>query len=162
MIKFLTAAAAVIAAAAALAQAATAIPPTTADSSEVGSLTLDAGTLCSFPIVLDYTQDRTITTFYGSDGVITKRITTGTEQDTFTANGKTVVGDPYHFTVLAEFENGVRVSRYWTGNAERVHLPDDGIFILAGRTLIPPSGLVVTVDSGNAGNNLAAFCAALS
>jgi hypothetical protein len=95
---------------------------------------------------------------------VSKRITEATEQDTFSANGKTLVGDPYHFTTIVEFENSVPVNYHLDGIAERVHLPDGGIFIVAGRVdlLSSGGGFIISVDSGNSGNNLEAFCAALS
>ena len=48
------------------------------------------------------------------------------------------------------------------GIAERVHLPDGGVFIVAGRVDVLGGGFILSVDSGNSGNNLEAFCAALS
>ena len=58
----------------------------------------------------------------------------GVEQDTFFANGKTLVGDPYHFQGSNEFENGVIVSATLVGVFERVHLPDGGVFVVARAT----------------------------
>jgi hypothetical protein len=160
----LFASAAVLAGAAMLARPAAAAPPTRIDFASSGSFTLDAGTLCSFAVDVSYTQQGTTTGFFDDDGVLTKRITDGTEQDTFSANGKTLVGDTYHFTFVSEFENGVRVDYHENGVAERVPLPDGGIFIVAGRVdvLASGGGFILSVDSGNSGNNLEAFCAALS
>jgi hypothetical protein len=125
-------------------------------------ITLNAGTLCPFPVLFSGTQEGTMRTFYESDGTtIAMRVTDGTEQDTFSANGKTLVGDEYHFNFRSVFDNGVRVAYYSNGPAERVHLPDGGVFIITGHDLITGSA-VWAVDSGNSGNNLAAFCAALS
>jgi len=53
----------------------------------------------------------TATTFFDDDGVIVRRITHGSELDTFSANGMTLVGDPYHFSFISQFENGVRIER---------------------------------------------------
>jgi len=143
---------------------ASAAPPTI---EHVGPLqwtgvTIDAGMLCDFPISWDGTQEYTRTTFYENDGsTVAMRITTGTEQDTFSANGKTLVGDEYHFTFQAFFERGVRVALYEYGNAERVPLPGGGVLIITGHEAVTGPN-VFSVDSGNNGNNLAAFCAALS
>jgi hypothetical protein len=160
----LLAPAAVLAAAAMLAQPAAAAPPTRIDFASSGSFTLDAGTLCSFPVDVGFAQQGTTTGFFDGDGILTKRITVGTERDTFSANGTTLVGDTYHFTFVSEFENGVRVDYHENGVAERVPLPDGGIFIVAGRVdlLASGGGFILSVDSGNSGNNLEAFCAALS
>jgi hypothetical protein len=140
------------------------MPPTRTDFAGSGSFPLDAGTLCSFTIDVSYTQEGTLTQFFDNGGALSKRIAEGTEQDTFSANGKTLVGDPYHITTILEFENGVRVNYHEDGIAERVHLPDGGIFIVAGRVDVLSSGggFVISVDSGNSGNNLEAFCGALS
>jgi hypothetical protein len=129
-----------------------------------GSVTIPAGALCSFAIGLDGTQTFNSTTFYDQNGLISKRITQGTEQDTFTANGKTLQGDPYPFTFIHDFVDGVPTSVYGIGVAERVPLPGGGEYVVAGRidlTSTPPAP-IMTVDSGNSGTNLDAFSAALS
>jgi len=149
-------------AAAALAQSATAVPPTRADFNTTSSSTLAAGTLCSFPIALESTQTFKTTTFFDDNGVIKQRITQGTEQDTFSANGTTLQGDPYSFIFVSDFVDGVRVSREGMGVAELVHLPDGGVFVVAGRVDALSGAPIFTVDSGNSGTNLDAFCAALS
>jgi hypothetical protein len=156
--------AAVLAAVAVFAQPAAAVPPTRTDFAGAGNFPLAAGTLCSFSIDVNYTQEGTTTTFYDDGGAMSRRISHGTEQDTFSANGQTLVGDRYELTFISEFENGVLVAYHGDGILERVHLPDGGIFIVAGRVdvLSAGGGFIVSVDSGNSGNNLAAFCDALS
>jgi hypothetical protein len=150
---------------AALPASAKAAPPTVVHGGpfSFSGITLDAGTLCDFPISWSGTQEYTQTTFYESDGTtVAMRITEGTEQDTFSANGKTLVGDEYHFTFREVFENGTRVATYAYGNAERVPLGDGAsVYIVAGETLVRSSA-IFSVDHGNSGNNVAAFCAALS
>ena len=149
-------------AAAVFAQSAGAVPPTSEDVYFTGSATLAAGELCGFPIVLDAVEQGTTTTFYESGGALVKRVGHIVEQDSFSANGKTLVGEPYPYEFITEFENGVRVSRYFQGVNERVKLPDGDVFIIAGRVYFNQPGTILTVDSGNSGNNLAAFCDALS
>ena len=144
--------------------AAIASVPTAEHFSRTWSFTLDAGALCDFPIVWDGKQAWTTTTFYEADGT-TKAMTIsqGTEQDTFSANGKTLVGDEYHFTFQDLYENGERVALYADGNAERVPLPGGAVFITTGRVLVTSTPAnIFFVDHGNNANNLAAFCAALS
>jgi hypothetical protein len=81
------------------------------------------------------------TYFYDNDGVLRKRISEGTEQDTFSANSKTLVSDRYHFTFVLEFdENGVRVAYHESGFAERLQLPGGGVFIVAGRVDVLAEG----------------------
>ena len=142
-------------------QSAAAVPPTTTHHTVSGGFTLPAGTVCGFPIAADVVQEYTVTTFYDQAGSVTQRLTSGTEQDVFSANGNALVGDPYHFNFNQQYENGVQVSYTETGIAERVHLPDGGLFIIAGRVDVT-SAVIFSVDSGNSGNNVAAFCAALS
>jgi hypothetical protein len=158
----LLAPAAVLAAAAVLVQSAAAVPPTRTDFGGSGDFPLAAGTLCSFSIDVHFAQEGTITRFFDDDGALIKEIAAGREQDTFSANGKTLVGDVYYFTFVSEFENGVRVDDHENGVAERVHLPDGGVFIVAGRVDVLGGGFILSVDSGNSGNNLDAFCEALS
>jgi len=125
-------------------------------------VTVDAGVLCNFPIEWSGTQEYTRTTFYENDGTtVSMRITQGVEQDSFSANGRSLVGDPYHFTFRSLFENGVRVALYEYGNVERVHLPDGGgVFVAAGETFVTSQD-VFSVDFGTNGDR-AAFCSALS
>jgi hypothetical protein len=144
---------------------ATAAPPTTVHvGPDQFAVALDAGALCEFPISWNGTQQSTTTTHYESDGTtVAMRITQGTEQDTFSANGKTLVGDEYHFTLRALFENGQRVARYEYGNVDRVPLAGGAVFLSTGRVLVDSSPAnVFFVDEGNNANNIAAFCAALS
>ncbi len=89
----------------------------------------------------------------------------GTEQDTFAANGKTLVSEPYTFH-LAYRQTGDGVALQWfgAGPVNRIVLPDGSIFLSAGRIDFlngdHPSFMMVP-DVGKAGD-MAAFCAALS
>jgi hypothetical protein len=89
----------------------------------------------------------------------------GEEQDTFSANGKTLVGELYQFNIHREWESGVQVEAKEVGLLEMVKSPNGGIFIVAGQLdllSIGPATFIITVDNGNSGNNLHAFCEALS
>ncbi len=87
------------------------------------------------------------------------------EQDTFTANGKTLVGLPFTFNM----ENRTDSSGTWilgtaTGIAEKVPLPDGSLFISAGQIIWAShdgASFILSADRGNPGN-VAGFCAALS
>ena len=163
-VGILLVATAALAVSAVLASDAMAMPPTMVYVTATGSATIPAGDLCTFAIQIDGTQTYKRTTFYDNNGVITKRIVEGTEQDTFTANGKTLVGDPYPFMFVHDFVDGVQVSYYGIGVAERVPLPSGGAYVVAGRIdlISTPPAPIMTVDSGNSGTNLDAFCAALT
>ncbi len=160
----LGAVAAAVACAVVIVQSAAAVPPTQQTTTTSSTSTIPAGSLCEFPIVFGATVTRAVTTFFNQDGSIRARHTQAEEQDTFAANGKTLVGDPYHFTVIRAFENGVASDTSVHGVSEKVHLPDGGVFIVAGSLHLSGSGAgtFFTVDKGSSGNNIDAFCAALS
>jgi len=125
-------------------------PTTTTATLNVSGIVVSAGTLCPFDVTLDATQSSTQTTFYDSSGLISRRITTGVEQDTYSANGKTLIGDPYHFNFIGDFVDGVRVDAHSTGIVQKVPLPGGGLFIVAGRldTFNNIGGLALTVRLG--------------
>jgi hypothetical protein len=158
------AAAAFVACAMVIVLPAAAAPPVSVTLSNSGTDTVAAGALCEFPIQFGFTWTRTFTTYFNDDGSIRWRHSYGPEQDTFSANGKTLVGEPYQVNVMRRFENGVQVDATSHGVSEKVMLPDGSIFVVAGSLdlLGSGSGAFFTVDKGNSGNNLDAFCAALS
>jgi len=85
------------------------------------------------------------------------------EQDTFSANGVTLVGDPYSFYISLTWVDFEPVAYTLSGHLEKVRLPDGSIFMAAGRIdllateaelpLVPDHGVVKNQD---------AFCEALS
>jgi len=154
----------VVVCAMAVVQAAAAVPPTSLTLTNSGTQTIPAGELCAFPVQFGFSWTRTFTTFFNDDGSIRARHSYGPEQDTFSANGKMLVGDPYQVNILRTFESGVPVGASSQGVVERVRLPDGGVYIVAGYgdLLSFGGGAFFTVDRGNSGNNVDAFCAALS
>lgn len=113
--------------------------------------------LCSFPVQLSFSDTIAQTSFFDQDGNLIRQHGLITEQDTFSANGTTLVGDTYSVSLETYFENGAVVGRKLSGVAERVHLPDGGVFVVAGQA----SDFGLTVDHGTNGD-VSAFCAALS
>ncbi len=102
--------------------------------------------------------------FFDQEGDLTKVIVHVTQQETFSANGNTLEGLPYHFTVRVLFDDDGEVTHvYATGVFERVPLPGGGTFFGAGRVdiLARDQGFVVKPDVGTF-KNQDAFCAALS
>jgi hypothetical protein len=87
------------------------------------------------------------------------------EQDTFTANGTTIVGLPFTFSMQFHYDSGGNLTHmYVNGVFERIPLPDGSLFISAGRVDFVDHGVpgfILSPDHGNPGN-LAAFCAALT
>lgn len=120
---------------------------------------------CSFPVTVDSTADLTETDFVDQSGAITRISFHGIEQDTFSANGNTLVGEPFHLDVVVLFDSSGNVTHvYGQGITEVVQLPDGSLFIAAGRVDFVAHGspaFLLTPDVG-ATVNLDGFCAALS
>jgi hypothetical protein len=87
------------------------------------------------------------------------------EQDTYTANGRTLVGTPFTFEEQVLFDSSGNVTHHFaSGLVEKIPLPDGSLFISAGRldfTQHPGVQFILSPDMGHTGD-LAAFCAALS
>jgi len=87
------------------------------------------------------------------------------EQDTFTANGRTLMGTPFTFNVEVLFDSNGNVTHIFaSGLVETIPLPDGSLFVSAGRldfTQHPGVQFLLSPDTGHTGD-LAAFCAALS
>jgi hypothetical protein len=88
-----------------------------------------------------------------------------TEQDTFTAHGKTLVGIPYTANLEILFDSSGNVTHILaSGVFEKIPLPDGSLFISAGRidfAAYQGATFILSPDKGNPGN-VAGFCAALS
>ncbi|MDQ3859599.1 MAG: hypothetical protein M3327_14345 [Actinomycetota bacterium] len=84
-----------------------------------------------------------------------------TEQDTFSANGKSLTGTPYRYTLPALFDtSGNATHIYSSGLVSKVVLPDGTLFVAAGRldfTLHPDVTFLISPDVGTSGN-VEAFC----
>ena len=87
------------------------------------------------------------------------------EQDTFTANDRSLTSLPYTFELMALFNSSGAFTHFFEhGVLARVVLPDGSLFLAAGRVDFVPHGspsFLFTPDTGTAGN-VAGFCAALS
>jgi hypothetical protein len=119
--------------------------------------------LCGFPIDVSVQNSGFYTDFY-KDGNHIRTQAHVTEQDTFTANGTTLVGRPYRSMGKLVFSaSGDLLEFHIHGVLEKVKLPDGSLFIAAGQidVLAAGFGFVVNPDSGVT-KNLDAFCAALS
>ena len=121
--------------------------------------------VCSFPITVDFSSVGTETDFVDSSGAITMAFLHFVEQDTFSANGKTLTGEPYTANVHFLLDSSGNITHiFGQGIVEKVVLPDGGLFITAGRVDFVAHGsppFLITPDVG-AAVNLAGFCAALS
>jgi hypothetical protein len=121
--------------------------------------------VCAFPVNVSGTFSGFEIDYRDQSGALTRSFIHQVEQDTFTANGKTLVGDPFTTEFNIRFDSSGHVTHiYGTGLFETIRLPDGSLFISAGRadfTQHPGVGFLLSPDMGNPGN-LAGFCAALS
>ena len=125
----------------------------------------DVTDVCQFPFHLSGDVHIDATDFYDHSGTLTKTKWHVVEQDTFTANGKTLVGMPFTFNMEWTYDSEGNWTQFYSdGVAEKVPLPDGSLFISAGRIdwLTHPGVMyVISADKGNPGD-VAAFCAALA
>ncbi len=121
--------------------------------------------VCSFPVTVDYTISGFEIDHFDKSGAFTRIFFHQVEQDTFTANGKMLVGLPYTFNVQVLFDSSGNVTNVFaSGLVSKIPLPDGSLFVSAGRvdfTQHPGVGFILSPDKGNPGN-VAGFCAALS
>jgi hypothetical protein len=119
---------------------------------------------CSFPISVGSTMTETDRFFSDQSGTLTMANANSTEQDTFSANGKSLTGLPYTYSIHAYFDSSGNITAiYGDGVTERVPLPDGTVFHSAGRVNFSAEGssFSVTPTVGSA-VNLDGFCAALA
>jgi len=118
--------------------------------------------VCDFPIAVHSTTSRDRIRFYDESGAPTMFILHDIEQDTFTANGKTLVGEPYNFNWQVLFENGVPTAIHVSGRVQKLILPDGTLLISAGRIdwlAHPDEDFLITPDEGGLTGDIDAFCA---
>src|SRR5262245_6233202 len=130
-----------------------------------------AGDICPFAITITYNATIDYTRFYESSGRPIGENDHVQAQNTYSANGKTLVGEPFTYEQIYKVAydsggNRYQTSVVGTGRAEIVPLPDGSIFRSAGRIdYLSPTfidhGWILVVNSGLSGN-VAAFCAALA
>ena len=139
-------------------------PPTKEDFDDTFGQTVT--TLCDFPVEVESHFSGSRRFFTDEAGELVRLQEHVTAQDTFTANGVTLVGEEYHFSTQLLFSGDEVVKAQVTGVLEKVRLPDGSTFIGAGRADILASiaagvEFIVEPDSGVI-KNQDAFCAALS
>jgi hypothetical protein len=119
--------------------------------------------ICSFPITVDFHVTGTSTFYLDGNGVVIREEDHWFEQDTFSANGKTGVGDGERFNQSWTFDSAGNVlSNFVSGQVENVTLPDGTRFFSAGRVnFLNHPNFVVTPDTGHSGN-VDALCAAFA
>ena len=121
--------------------------------------------VCSFDVTVTSVQSGTQIVFYDQTGQVTRVFVHAVETDTFTANGKTLMGMPFTFNIEIPIDSsGNATNVYASGVVERVVLPNGTLFLSAGRADFlahPGVSFLLSPDKGNPGD-VAAFCAALS
>jgi len=121
--------------------------------------------VCAFPVNVDSIASGFEIDYRDQSGALTRIFVHQVEQDTFTANGRTLVGTPFTFNTQILFDSNGNITHiYANGLFETIQLPDGSLFVSAGRadfTQHPGVGFLLSPDMGNPGN-LAGFCAALS
>jgi hypothetical protein len=130
-----------------------------------------AGDICPFAITIHYNMSIQYTDFYDQSGRVVGENDHVTGQNSYSANGKTLVGDPFTYEQIykAAYDSSgslYQTSVVGTGQAEKVPLPDGSVFYSAGRIdYLSPTfiehGWIIVVNSGLSGN-VAGFCAALA
>ena len=120
--------------------------------------------VCSFPVSLHGDVRGTEIDYFDKNGALIRAVNHSVEQDTFAANGKTLVGIPYNVNVEMLFDSSGNVTQvFGNGIFEKIPLPDGSLFISAGRAEFVHHGafFLLSPDKGNPGN-VAGFCAALA
>jgi hypothetical protein len=119
--------------------------------------------VCGFPVeVTNHTIGRTTQFSDVLEDGTGREVVHARAQDTWTANGTTLVGDWYRYTLTVTWVDFEPVAATASGVINKTRLPDGSIFMGAGRiNLLTAVGYVVAPDHGVA-KNQDAFCAALS
>jgi hypothetical protein len=119
--------------------------------------------ICSFPLGVTGSFRGTETDFFDQSGELVRTELHVVEQDTWSANGKTLTGEPFTFNIFFSFENGEVTAVLARGVAEKIRLPDGKLFISAGVIDFLAQGVPFSIrtDHGVTGD-IDALCAALS
>ena len=119
---------------------------------------------CSFPVTYDFTSSGTATAFLDENGLPERVHLHVTEQDTFYANGKTVVGTPYAYSLeILLDDSGNETQVIANGIAGKARLPGGGLFLASGKIDFTAQGVQFSFspDQGTV-QNLDGLCAALA
>jgi hypothetical protein len=120
--------------------------------------------VCEFPVNVVANLTAVQKFFFDGNGMLTRIGIHTVEQDVFTANGITILGEPFTFNTEVLFdENGEIPHVYASGVVARIPLPDGSVFLSAGRIdfIDHVAHYVLSADKGNPGD-IAAFCEAFT
>jgi hypothetical protein len=152
-----------LAVAGALASSAVGAPPTKTPFSNTG-LTSTLTGVCSFDVAVSSDTSGFEIDNTDQSGNPTRAFLHTVEQDTFSANGKSITGEPFTFDLDVQFDATGVTHVFASGVVERLVLPNGTLFLSAGRADFiqhPGVSFLLSPDHGNPGD-VAAFCAALS
>jgi hypothetical protein len=139
-------------------------PPERSEFSDVAFSSVLTG-VCPFDVNVDSVVSGFEIDYFDAAGNIVRAHIHQVEQDTFTANGKTLTGLPFTFNLDFRIDSeGNATSIVATGLVEKIPLPDGSLFVSAGWLDFadhPGVTFLLSPDKGNPGN-VAGFCAALS
>jgi hypothetical protein len=118
--------------------------------------------VCQFDLNIDQIFTGTEIDFFDSSGTLTRSDYHLVGQDTFTANGKTLVGIPFHAEFQFLFDgSGNLTALILNGIWEKIRLPDGSLYVAAGRGDAFTNPAFFSPTHGNPGN-IAGLCAALA
>jgi hypothetical protein len=122
--------------------------------------------MCPFSVYLETSANVVERQFFDKSGALTMTHMHWVEQDTFSANGKSLIGVPYTFNIQFLINSSGNITRLvMDGILEKVQLPDGKLFMTVGRYDVVandfPEGPVWRPDKG-ATVNLGGFCRALA
>jgi hypothetical protein len=121
--------------------------------------------VCAFDVDVSSDISGTEIDYFDASGNLTRVFLHVLEQDTFSANGKSITGEPYTFNIQILFDaEGNVIHAYASGVTSRIVLPNGTFFLSAGRLDFvnhPGEAFVLSPDFGRTGD-IAAFCAALA
>ena len=139
----------------------------TPEKTEFSNVTFDAvlSGVCPFDVDVVSVVSGFEIDYFDQAGNIVKAQIHQVEQDTFSANGKTLTGIPFTFNLTFSIDsNGDATSAVATGVAEKIPLPDGSLFVSAGWLdfVDHPGAIFVLSPDRGAQGNVEGFCAALA
>lgn len=118
--------------------------------------------VCAFDVDVSYRNYGVESDSYDRNGAFVMAVINQFEQDTFSHDGTTLVGEPYRSNGLIRVDGaGDPILSFVGGQVEIVPLPDGTTFFMAGRIDFLGGTTYIFQPTHGLGGDLAAFCAAL-
>lgn len=120
---------------------------------------------CGFPVHVSANISGTEKLFFDKGGSLTRVLVHQVEQDVITANGITLVSEPYTYNIEVQFDAQGNVKDVIAkGIIAKIRLPQGPLFLSAGLSFFsnhPGESFIFVADIGRSGD-LNALCAALT